>query len=80
MKVEGRRAHLSHASEPTDRCATAPCDWKAGSNRIQSAGWSAASPSIVGKERMYFYNLERKFKLSNFFLKEGHSDPERMLQ
>jgi hypothetical protein len=52
MKVGGRRAHLSHASvghPQADRpLRLSLCDWKAGSNRIQSAGWSAASPSIIG--------------------------------
>jgi hypothetical protein len=99
MKVEGRRAHLSHASAEhlqADRpLRLSPCGWKAGSNRIQSAGWSAASPGIIGigKERMCFHDLERKFKFSNFFLENlaligGHScqdpqptsDPERVLQ
>jgi len=76
MKVGGRRAHLSHASArhpQADRpLRLSLCDWKAGSNRIQSAGWSAASPSIIGigKERMCFHDLERKFKFSNFLFGE----------
>jgi hypothetical protein len=89
MKVGGRKAHLSHASAglpQADRLLRlSPCDWKAGSNRIQSAGWSAASPSIIGigEERMCFHDLERKVKLSNFFLENlalisGHccQDPQ----